>query len=103
MSCDKRVESLRIALTSGCAAGGRRPPFAGCESSSGSEMGRSPGCFIPGFRSLPSHGDPRFARENKFHDWKLRNFVVEGITSSSTDPLKVARYVALVTATGAFL
>lgn len=53
--------------------------------------------------SVPYHRDPRFAGHTKFDYWKLWNFAVEGITSFTTGPLKVASYLGLVTATAAFL
>lgn len=47
--------------------------------------------------------DPRFAGETKWNYWRLWNFAIEGITSFTTTPLKLATYLGLVTATGAFL
>ncbi len=47
--------------------------------------------------------DQRFAGNTKWNYWKLWNFALEGITSFSTKPLKVASYVGLGTATLAFL
>jgi glycosyltransferase involved in cell wall biosynthesis len=46
--------------------------------------------------------DPRFAGETKWNYWKLWNFALEGITSFTVAPLKLATYVGLVTALGAF-
>ncbi|HLY06475.1 MAG TPA: glycosyltransferase family 2 protein [Rhizomicrobium sp.] len=45
--------------------------------------------------------DARFAGESKFDYWRLWNFSLEGITSFTTAPLKVASYVGLVTSIGA--
>ncbi len=47
--------------------------------------------------------DPRFAGETKFNYWKLWNFAIEGITSFTTAPLKVASYLGMVTAAVSFL
>ena len=42
--------------------------------------------------------DPRVAGASKFDFWKLWNFALEGITSFSTAPLRVATYLGLATA-----
>jgi glycosyltransferase involved in cell wall biosynthesis len=47
--------------------------------------------------------DPRFAGTSKFNYWRLWNFALEGITSFSTAPLRVATYLGLVAALVAFL
>lgn len=47
--------------------------------------------------------DPRFAGVSKFSYWRLWNFSLEGITSFTTAPLKVASYVGLATSLGAAL
>lgn len=47
--------------------------------------------------------DPRFAGETKWNYWKLWNFALEGITSFSIGPLKIATYAGLLTALGAFI
>jgi glycosyltransferase involved in cell wall biosynthesis len=52
--------------------------------------------------SLVYHRDPRHAGASKFNYWKLWNFALEGITSFSAAPLKLAMYVGLVTALFAF-
>lgn len=44
---------------------------------------------------------PRAAGETKWNYWKLWNFSLEGITSFTVAPLKVATYVGLLTAIGA--
>lgn len=52
--------------------------------------------------ALPYRRDPRHAGVSKFNYWKLWNFALEGITSFSTAPLRVATYVGLATALVAF-
>lgn len=47
--------------------------------------------------------DPRFAGQSKFNYWKLWNFALEGITSFTTAPLRLATYLGLVVAGFAFL
>jgi polyisoprenyl-phosphate glycosyltransferase len=42
--------------------------------------------------------DPRFAGESKWNYWRLWNFAIEGITSFTIAPLKLATYAGLVTA-----
>jgi len=56
-----------------------------------------------GFRqvALVYDRDARFAGKSKFNYWRLWNFSLEGITSFTTAPLKVATYVGLVTSVGA--
>lgn len=58
-----------------------------------------------GFRQLSVvyHRDPRYAGETKWNYWKLWNFAIEGITSFSGAPLKLATYFGLLTAVVAFL
>ena len=46
--------------------------------------------------------DPRFAGKSKFNYWKLWNFALEGFTSFTIAPLKIATYVGLLTALLAF-
>ena len=46
--------------------------------------------------------DPRHSGKSKFNYWKLWNLALEGITSFSTVPLRIATYVGLLTAAGAF-
>ncbi|HEY2346024.1 MAG TPA: glycosyltransferase family 2 protein [Xanthomonadaceae bacterium] len=53
--------------------------------------------------ALPYHRSPRLAGRSKFGFWKLWNFALEGITSFSTAPLRVATYLGLATALVAFL
>ena len=53
--------------------------------------------------SVPYQRDPRYAGETKWNYWKLWNFALEGITSFTTGPLKVASYLGTITATIAFV
>ena len=57
-----------------------------------------------GFRqvSIPYRRAPRAAGTSKFNFWKLWNFAIEGITSFSTAPLRVATYIGVATALVAF-
>ena len=57
-----------------------------------------------GFRqvSLPYERAPRLAGGSKFNYWRLWNLALEGITSFSTVPLRLATYVGVFTALGAF-
>ena len=58
-----------------------------------------------GFNStaIPYHRDARSAGTSKFNLWRLWNFALEGITSFSTAPLRLATYLGLLTAVVAFL
>ncbi|TDR40438.1 glycosyltransferase involved in cell wall biosynthesis [Tahibacter aquaticus] len=47
--------------------------------------------------------DARFAGDSKWNYWKLWNFALEGITSFSTFPLRLATYVGFVAALIAFV
>lgn len=47
--------------------------------------------------------DPRFAGDTKWNYWKLWNFAVEGITSFSTVPLRLATYCGIGIAVIAFI
>ena len=53
-----------------------------------------------GFRqvTIPYDRDPRYAGETKWNYFKLWAFSIEGITSFTTAPLKVATYAGLVVA-----
>ncbi|TZF91752.1 glycosyltransferase family 2 protein [Cognatilysobacter lacus] len=57
-----------------------------------------------GFRSVavPYERDARIAGGSKFNFWQLWNFALEGITSFSSAPLRVATYLGLMTALVAF-
>ena len=45
---------------------------------------------------------PRHAGKTKWNYWRLWNFALEGITSFTIAPLKIASYLGFVTALGAF-
>jgi glycosyltransferase involved in cell wall biosynthesis len=47
--------------------------------------------------------DPRFAGDTQWNYWELWDFALEGITSFTIAPLKVASYVGLTVAFGSFL
>jgi len=47
--------------------------------------------------------DPRLAGETKWNYWKLWNFALEGITSFTVAPLKIATYAGLTVAFFSFL
>lgn len=49
------------------------------------------------------HRDPRLAGKTKWNYWRLWNFALEGITSFTTAPLRMATYLGLLTALSAFL
>ncbi len=57
-----------------------------------------------GFRqvALPYRRDARHAGLSKFNYWKLWNFALEGITSFSSIPLRMATYLGVLTAFFAF-
>ncbi|HET7031578.1 MAG TPA: glycosyltransferase, partial [Casimicrobiaceae bacterium] len=46
--------------------------------------------------------DGRFAGATKWNYWRLWNFAIEGITSFSVGPLKLASYVGFLTSVAAF-
>jgi glycosyltransferase involved in cell wall biosynthesis len=56
-----------------------------------------------GYRQVfvPYERDKRFAGATKWNYWRLWNFSLEGITSFSIGPLKVATYIGVFTAAGA--
>lgn len=58
-----------------------------------------------GFRQLSViyHRDPRHAGQTKWNYWKLWNFAIEGITSFSNAPLKIATYFGLLAAVLSFM
>lgn len=53
-------------------------------------------------KAIEYRRDPRAAGETKFNYWKLWNFALEGITSFTIGPLKIATYIGLITSTFAF-
>lgn len=58
-----------------------------------------------GYKSIgvPYQRAARVAGTSKFNYWKLWNFALEGITSFSTVPLRLATYVGALTAAAAFI
>ncbi|HEY0309842.1 MAG TPA: glycosyltransferase family 2 protein [Luteimonas sp.] len=52
--------------------------------------------------AIPYQRDARLAGRSKFNFWKLWNFALEGITSFSTAPLRLATYLGVATALLAF-
>ena len=52
--------------------------------------------------AVPYSRDARFAGQTKWNYWKLWNLALEGITSFTVTPLKLATYLGLVTAIGSF-
>ena len=52
--------------------------------------------------TLDYHRKARAAGESKWPYWRLWNFALEGITSFSTVPLRIATYVGVFSALGAF-
>ena len=53
--------------------------------------------------AIPYHRQARVAGRSKFNLWKLWNFALEGVTSFSTAPLRVATYLGVLTAVLAFV
>lgn len=58
-----------------------------------------------GFPQVAVHyrRDSRYAGNTKWNYWRLWNFALEGITSFSAAPLKIATYVGVFTALAAFI
>ena len=54
-------------------------------------------------KAIPYHPDPRYAGKTKWSYWNLWNFSIEGISSFSIFPLKIATYLGLLTALAAFI
>ena len=52
--------------------------------------------------AVPYYREQRYAGRTKWNYWRLWNFAIEGITSFTTAPLKIATYLGLVTALSAF-
>jgi len=50
-------------------------------------------------KAVPYVREPRVAGNSKWNYWRLWNFALEGITSFSDVPLKVATYLGMVTST----
>jgi polyisoprenyl-phosphate glycosyltransferase len=53
--------------------------------------------------AVPYKRDARFAGKTKWNYWRLWNFALEGITSFTSAPLKIAMYIGFTTALGAFM
>ena len=53
--------------------------------------------------AIPYHREPRTHGRSKFNLWRLWNLALEGITSFSTAPLRLATYLGVLTALVAFL
>ncbi len=53
--------------------------------------------------AVPYERDARFGGESKFNYWKLWNLAIEGITSFSIAPLKLATYFGFATACASFI
>jgi glycosyltransferase involved in cell wall biosynthesis len=53
--------------------------------------------------AVPYRREPRHAGKTKWNYWRLWNFALEGITSFSTAPLRIATYVGLTAAGLAFI
>jgi glycosyltransferase involved in cell wall biosynthesis len=53
-----------------------------------------------GFRQIAYRyeRDPRFAGDSKFSYWRLWNFSIEGLTSFTIAPLKIATYIGIIAA-----
>ncbi|MGH7847294.1 MAG: glycosyltransferase family 2 protein [Candidatus Binatia bacterium] len=54
-------------------------------------------------KAVPYRREPRRAGQTKWNYWRLWNFALEGITSFTIAPLKVASYVGVATAAAAFI
>jgi glycosyltransferase involved in cell wall biosynthesis len=54
-------------------------------------------------KAVPYDREPRAAGETKWNYWALWNLSIEGITSFTTAPLRIATYVGLATAVFALL
>lgn len=54
-------------------------------------------------RELPYRREARHAGQSKWSYWRLWNYALDGITSFTVAPLKIATYLGLLTALGAFV
>lgn len=54
-------------------------------------------------KAVPYRGESRYAGKTKWNYWALWNFALEGITLFTEAPLKIATYLGLLTAFGAFM
>lgn len=53
-------------------------------------------------KAVPYSRDPRNAGKTKWNYWGLLNLAIEGITSFTTAPLRLATFIGVMTAIGAF-
>jgi len=53
--------------------------------------------------AVPYRREPRFAGRTKWSYWRLWGHALEGFTSFTTTPLKVATYIGMIVALGAFV
>lgn len=53
-------------------------------------------------KAVPYQRDARYAGNTKWNYFGLFNLAIEGITSFTTGPLRLATFIGLITATGAF-
>lgn len=53
-------------------------------------------------KAVPYAREPRYGGRSKWNYWRLWNLALEGITSFSAAPLKLATWLGLVTSVGAF-
>jgi len=53
--------------------------------------------------AVPYRREQRYAGHTKWNYWRLWNFALEGITSFTAAPLKLATYLGLITALAAFV
>ncbi|MFO1217416.1 MAG: glycosyltransferase family 2 protein [Burkholderiaceae bacterium] len=54
-------------------------------------------------KAVPYRRDARFAGDTKWNYWKLWNFAIEGFTSFTIAPLKIATYVGVLVALVSFV
>jgi glycosyltransferase involved in cell wall biosynthesis len=54
-------------------------------------------------KAVPYNREPRLAGHTKWNYWRLWNFALEGFTSFTIAPLKIATYLGIVTAVAAFV
>jgi polyisoprenyl-phosphate glycosyltransferase len=54
-------------------------------------------------KAVPYERQPRYSGRTKWNYWRLWNFALEGFTSFTIAPLKIASYLGLLIAAGAFL
>jgi len=53
--------------------------------------------------SVPYSREPRIAGDTKWSYWRLWNYALDGLTAFTTAPLRLATYLGLITALGAFI